>query len=115
MQIKVYDNKLEKLLNNPDKLIKKVGLEMSRKIKQRFQEILSSSNFYEYLQLNIGKPHRLTGNLNNFFGINLNKNYRLIVEPIIDKYDDITLKQCKVINVKGVCDYHDSKCDWLIP
>ena len=44
-----------------------------------------------------------------------NKNYRLIVEPLSDTLDDDSLRKCKKINLKGVADYHDGKCEWLIP
>ena len=45
----------------------------------------------------------------------LGKNYRLIVEPLVDLIDDESLKGCKEIDIKGVVDYHDGKIEWLIP
>ena len=115
MQLEIHDSSLSKLINNPNKLIKKVGLEMARKIHQRFNEMKATSNFKEYLDYGIGKPHSLVGNLNNLFGIRLNKNYRLIVEPLVDNINDDSLRKCKKINIKGVVDYHDGKYKWLIP
>lgn len=115
MQLEIHNKKLEKLFNSPDKLIKKVGLEMARKIKQRLNELKASSNFKEYLNIGIGKPHPLVGNLEKFYGISLNKNYRLLVEPLIDDININDLKECKKVNIEGVVDYHDGKCEWLIP
>lgn len=115
LQLEINDNKLQKLINDPNKLIKKVGLEMARKIHQRFNELRASSNFKKYLDNSIGKPHPLTGDLDNLFGISLNKNYRLIVEPLTDGLDDESLRECKKIDIKGVMDYHDGKHVWLIP
>ena len=115
MQLEINNNKLQKLINDPNKLIKKVGLEMARKIHQRFNELRASSNFKEYLDNGIGKPHPLVGDLDNLFGISLNKNYRLIVEPLSEMLDDVSLRKCKKVNLKGVADYHDGKCEWLIP
>ena len=115
MQLEINDNKLLKLINDPNKLIKKVGLEMARKIHQRFNELRASSNFKEYLDNGIGKPHPLTGKLDNLFGISLNKNYRLIVEPLTDGLDDESLRACKKIEIKGVMDYLDGKYVCLIP
>lgn len=115
MQLEISDNKLQKLINDPNKLIKKIGLEMARKLHQRFNELRASSNFKEYLDNGIGKPHSLTGDLDNLFGISLNKNYRLIVEPLTDGLDDESLRGCKKIDIKGVMDYHDGKHIWLIP
>ena len=115
MLIEVYDKKLNKILSNSTLLIKKVGLDMSRNIKKRFNEIQSASNFKEYLDIGIGKPHLLVGNLDKLFGVNLNKNYRLIIEPLSNLLDDDSLKKCFKVNVKGVADYHDGKCEWIIP
>lgn len=115
MQLEINDNRLKKIINDPNKLIKKVGLEMAKKIHQRFNELRASSNFKQYLDNGIGRPHPLTGNLYNLFGISLNKNYRLIVEPLIDGLDVESLHECKKIEIKGVMDYHDGKYVWLIP
>ena len=87
MQLEINDNRLKKIINDPNKLIKKVGLEMAKKMHQRFNELRASSNFKQYLDNGIGRPHPLTGNLYNLFGISLNKNYRLIVEPLSEMLD----------------------------
>ena len=115
MQLEINDNRLKKIINDPNKLIKKVGLEMAKKMHQRFNELRASSNFKQYLDNGIGRPHPLTGNLYNLFGISLNKNYRLIVEPLIDGLDVESLHEGKKIEIKGVMDYHDGKYVWLIP
>lgn len=115
MQLEVSNPKLGKILSDPDKLIKKVGIEMSRMIKRRFNEMKSSPNFKAYVSYGIGKPHPLTGNLDKLYGIYLNKNYRLIVEPLIENLDFSFLEKCKIVDIKGVVDYHDGKIEWLIP
>lgn len=115
MQLEVHDQKLEKLLNDSNKLIKKMGLEMTRMLKRRFNEMKASSNFKEYVRYGLGRPHPLTGNLDKLYGIHLNKNYRLIVEPLVEILDDVHLEECKNVNIKGVVDYHDGKIEWLIP
>lgn len=63
MQLEINDNRLKKIINDPNKLIKKVGLEMAKKMHQRFNELRASSNFKQYLDNGIGRPHPLTGNL----------------------------------------------------
>lgn len=115
LQLDINDQKVKKVLMDSKKLIKQVGLEMAKKIYQRFSELESSPNFKAYLDYGIGKPHPLVGNLDNLFGISLTKNYRLIVEPITDRLDDVGLRECKKINIKGVVDYHGGKCEWIIP
>lgn len=115
LKLEVQDKNLEKLLNDSNKLIRKIGLEMTKMIKKRFNEMQSSPNFKEYVSYGLGKPHPLTGNLNKLYGIHLNKNYRLIVEPLVEIFNDINLKKCKNVNIKGVVNYHDGKMEWLIP
>lgn len=115
LQLEIHNKKVEKLFQNPNYLIKKVGKEMTIKIKQRLNEIRSSCNFKEYLDIGLGKPHPLVGNLDGLYGISLNGNYRLIVEPLIQAYDFESLKKCIKINIKGVMNYHDGKCEWIIP
>lgn len=88
---------------------------MAKMLKRRFNEMKSSSNFREYISYELGKPHPLTGNLDKLYGIHLNGNYRLIVEPLIAKLDDTSLKECKNVNIKGVVKYHDGKVEWIIP
>lgn len=115
LQLEVHNQKLEKLLNDSNKLIRKIGLEMAKMVKKRFNEMKASPNFKEYVSYGLGKPHPLTGNLDKLYGIHLNKNYRLIVEPLVGVLDDINLEECKNVNIKGVVDYHDGKIEWLIP
>ena len=115
LQIVVHDKKLNKLLNDSNKLIKKIGIEITRSMKKRFNQLQAADNFKQYLDNGIGKPHPLVGSLDNLYGISLSKNYRLIVEPLSENLDNESLKQCNKVNVKGVANYHDGKCEWLIP
>lgn len=115
MQIEVNDKKLSKLFNDFNKLQKTIGLDMTRTVKKRLDQLKSADNFKEFLDIGLGVPHPLVGNLDNLFGIKINQNYRLIVEPLSDKLDDDSLRKCKKVNLKGVADYHDGKCEWLIP
>jgi len=115
LNLEVQNKKIEKLLNDSDKLVKRIGLEMAKMLKRRFNEMKASPNFKDYISYGIGKPHLLTGNLDKLYGINLNKNYRLIVEPLVEKITEENLRECKNVNIKGVVDYHDGKLEWLIP
>lgn len=42
-------------------------------------------------------------------------NYRIVVEPLDTELDIESLKSCKILNVKGVLDYHGGKNEWIIP
>ena len=115
MQLDIDNQKLDKILNDSNKLIKAVGIEMAKMIKRRLNELRAAPNFKAYLDYNIGKTHLLTGNFSGYFGISLNKNYRLIVKPIVNNMTLEELKECKIVNIKGVVDYHGKKDEWLIP
>lgn len=115
MQIEIDNREVRKILSDTVKLQKTIGFEMMKKLKLRIEQIRASGNFKEFLDIGLGDPHPLVGNLDNLYGIKINKNYRLIVEPLSDKLDDESLKKCEKVNLKGVADYHDGKCNWIIP
>lgn len=116
MQLEYQDEKVRKLLCNVKMLQKKVGLEMGKKIKQRMNQLEAADNFNQYLtRIGLGKPHSLTGDLARCYGISITANYRIVVEPLETELDLESLKNCKVLNVKGVLDYHGGKNEWIIP
>lgn len=115
LQIEADNRRLEKKLSDIENLKKNIGIDMTRALKQRIDQLRAADNFKEYLDIGLGDPHPLVGNLDNLFGIKINRNYRLIVEPLSKMLDDDSLRKCKKVNLKGVADYHDGKCEWLIP
>lgn len=116
MQLEYKDEKVRKVLCDVKTLQKKVGLEMGKKIKQRMNQLESADNFNQYLtKIGLGKPHPLSGNLDNCYGIHITANYRIVVEPLETELDMKSLKNCKVLNIKGVLEYHDGKNEWIIP
>ena len=79
-------------------------------------QLQAAENFNQYLtKIALGKPHHLEGNLYKCFGISITANYRLIVEPIETELDIESLRNCKILNIKGVLDYHGGKNEWIIP
>lgn len=115
MDIEIHNPKLDKIINNDDKLITKIGYEIAKKTKRRIIEMKASPNFKFYLDYGPGKPHPLSGDLDNLYGVHLTKNFRLIVEPLVEKRDNNSLMVCKKVNIKGVVEYHGSKKEWIIP
>lgn len=115
MNLEVKDKKVAKILDDSKEVQKKIGFELTKVLKRRFNELKASNNFKEYLDIGIGKPHPLVGKLSKYYGIHLNRNYRLIVEPLVESLSMESLRNCQNINVKGVLEYHDGKCEWIIP
>ena len=116
MQLVYQDEKVQKIFCDHNELQKKIHVEIGRKVKRRLNELQAYENFYSYLTtFGLGRPHQLKGEFSNCFGIDITKNYRLIVEPLCENLDMDSLKECKTIKIKGVVDYHGEKNNWIIP
>ncbi len=94
-------------------LQKKLGLEFSRSVKRRIDQLKASPNFLVFLTTGLGKPHPLSGNLSGYYGISVTGNVRLVVRPDSRSLDLGELKQCETVIIKGVMDYHGKK-NWYI-
>ena len=76
---------------------------------------ITAENFNMYLtKIGLGKPHPLLGDLDKCYAIHITKNYRMVVEPLETELDMESLKKCKILNIKGVLDYHGGKNEWII-
>lgn len=116
MQFEYQDEKVQKILCDAKLLQRKVGLEIGKKVKQRMNQLEAAENFNQYLtKIGFGKPHQLMGNLDKCFGISITANYRIVVEPLETELDIESLKNCKILNIRGVLDYHGGKNEWIIP
>ena len=45
----------------------------------------------------------------------MGKKIKLRMNQLETKLDMESLKNCKILNVKGVLDYHGGKNEWIIP
>lgn len=116
LQLEYQDEKVRKVLCDTKMIQKKVGLELGKKIKQRLNQLEAADNFNQYVtKIGFGKPHPLEGNLDKYYAISISANYRIVVEPLKTELDMESLKNCKLLNVKGVLDYHGGKNEWIIP
>lgn len=116
LQFEYKDEKVKKILCDTKILQRKVGLEIARKVKQRMNQLEAVENFNMYLtKIGLGKPHPLLGDLDKCYAIHITKNYRMVVEPLETELDMESLKKCKILNIKGVLEYHDGKNEWIIP
>lgn len=116
MQFEYQDEKVRKILCDAKVLQRKVGLEIGKKVRQRLNQLEAAENFNQYLtKIGFGKPHPLVGDLDKCYGIYITANYRMVVEPLETELDMESLKNCKLLNIKGVLEYHDGKNEWIIP
>ena len=88
MQIEYYNNKIMKIMSNLQILKEIIGLEMTKSIKKRYNEIEASNDFQELMKNNFGHPHPLKGNLKQYYGIGITGNYRLIIGNNYNKRSD---------------------------
>ena len=109
MRIEYESERVKKILTDFDKLYKIMGFDLEKKLRVTLNRLEESSNFAEYLALGIGNPHPLHNNLKGYYGVSLTANIRLIIKPAGE-----TLSSNSFI-VKGVCDYHGEKENWIVP
>lgn len=115
MQIEYDGAEVKKLFNDWGFMQKRIGKELTKAVKKRYDQLLAANSFSIYLSTGLGKPHSLTENLLGVYGVNLTGNYRLIIKPISDDLSAEALKKCDTIEIRGVGDYHGQKNEWLIP
>ena len=96
---------LEQVQGSKGLMRKKIGLEMTKAIKKRINQLKAADNFSIYLSTGLGKPHPLI-NTNGMYGVNITANYRLIIKPISEDLSPEKLKKCKIVEIEGVVDYH---------
>jgi plasmid maintenance system killer protein len=106
MDISFKNKALEKTFNSEKELNKAYGI-LSKKIGIRMAVLKNAAN----LQLvPIEKPtrrHKLGGNRKNQWAVDLDRNYRLIFEPITEiDLSEADLRDITAIKIIEVDDYH---------
>ena len=89
--------------------------EKTRTVKKHIDRLKASVSFQSFLNLGLGKPHVLTENLAGHYAVSVSGNLRLIIKPDCDDLSVSSLKNCNIVIVKGIGDYHGGKIEWLIP
>ena len=98
-------------------MVKKIGAELTRAVKKRYNQIISFSSFSALQLSGIGKMESLEGDHKGSYSFRISANYRLIVKPKSKDLSAESLKSCDTIIIEGVIDYHgrEKKFNWLIP
>ena len=111
-----YENpKVEKHFEDFDLIRKKTDGVFTKLLKKRCDQLRAFVTFSDLLQSRIGNPHSLKGSRKGLYAVNVDKNKRLIVQPVSDDLSPESLKKCKKVVIKGVEDYHGSKVTSYIP
>ena len=113
--IKELFSDISDVSNSKNLLQKKVGKERAFAAKKRKLQIEAATNFMSYLNLRIGKPHCLSGDLSGYYAIDINAHTRLIIKPQSEDLSPEALAKCDTVILKGIIEYHGGKNEWLIP
>lgn len=104
MKISYTTKKLEKILTN-ERLIKMQYTGFYKKIINRMSEIRVANNLDEIPHVPPPRRHKLDGDYNDCWGIDVSKNFRIVLRPIGD-WDESDLKTINEIEILSIEDYH---------
>lgn len=112
--IQEYFSDLCDITNSKNLLQKKIGPILTKNAKKRIDHLKVTATFQKYLDFHIGNPHSLIGDLSTYYGVDLDKHTRLIIQPIPPDMSSEALKICEKVMIIGIVDYHGDKNEWLI-
>jgi proteic killer suppression protein len=78
VEIQYKNTKLRKICTNADIARKKYGERMARKIHQRIDELSAADTVEEMIQFHIGRCHRLVGDREGQYALDLEQGNRLV-------------------------------------
>ena len=107
----VYDNcmkfeiakKLKKAFKSEDNLKATYGKELSKNILKRISVLEFADSLAMVPDVPPTRRHKLTGKFKGCWAIDISKNYRLIIKPMVDTDD---LNEIKEIEIIDILDYH---------
>lgn len=98
MEITYKNKKIEKECTNYSLAERNYGKDIAQKLQQRLNEISAAPDVDFLIQWHIGRCHRLSGNRNGQYAMDLTQPYRLI---FIVKDTEI-----QIANIVEIVDYH---------
>lgn len=105
MEIDYASNSMKKVLEDQRLILKKHG-NISKKLIHRLSDLRVARNLAEISHQPPPRRHKLTGNWEGCWGIDLSRNMRLIIRPIGDfKAED--LSTVTAIRIEAISDYHE--------
>lgn len=105
MDIEYANNGMKRVLESQRLIVKKHG-DISRNLILRMSDLRVASSLSDISHLPPPRRHKLTGNYEGCWGIDLSRNMRLIIKPIGDfNPDDLTT--ITAIRIEDIKDYHE--------
>lgn len=108
---------LNDVRNSRNLMKKKIGAELTKAIKKRYNQMIAFSSFSALQQSGIGKMESLKDDKKGSYSLRVSANYRLIVRPKSKDLSAESLKRCDTLTIEGVIDYHGKgkKFSWIVP
>lgn len=99
--------KLSKILSNKRKMTKEYGEVRAERIIQRLTEFELAENLASVSHLPPSRLHRLSGNRENQFAVDIVKNWRIVFEGY-DENDHLSVDKGKIVtlSILAIEDYH---------
>lgn len=104
MEISFESKRLEKILTD-ERLIKKHYAHVYKPLKIRLSELLAVSNLSLITNLPPPRRHKLSGDYEECWAVDLSKNYRLVFRPIKNQIGCEPYEITKIVIIK-IIDYH---------
>lgn len=104
MIIYYSSSRMEKILTNP-RLIKKHYSKICDKLMIRISELRVAETLADISPKPPPRRHKLSGQFKDCWGIDVSKNYRIIVQPK-GEYIENELNTIKEVIIKDIGDYH---------
>ena len=116
MEIEYSNRSVEKAFSNWDVLKRKHGLDLTKQLKRKIDQLESMENIDSLMTSGIDNPHLLGEDLAGCIGWSVNGRIRLVFdlrEGKVEKIDSRIKSKTKIC-IKGVVDYHGRKNEWII-
>ena len=96
-------NKLKKAFKSERELNATYGKELARNILKRISVLECANSLAMVPDAPPTRRHKLTGKFKGCWGIDISKNYRLIIKPIVETEN---LSEIKEVDIIDIVDYH---------
>ena len=110
MELTYKNDKLKNLCENPKynkELAKKYGIDVAKRLPQRIKELKSFVCLMDVPQTLPFGRHKLTGDLKDYFAINITMQYRLIFKQKDNNIVIEDLKEIKEIEIMEVSKHYE--------
>lgn len=104
MDIEFASSRMEKDLSNRRRITKQYG-HIQTSLENRLSELWAANSLGDVTTAPPPRRHKLTGDRADCWGINVSKNWRIVLQPIgvFDPDDLHTITKVKIISIE---DYH---------